>query len=108
MKQYRKAMETLDEARKVDTEGKHTREIDELENRAVEGRFAPLEGETEEKRVERLSLDPEIDEIRRDPIMNTILQQAANDPAALNDHMRNPEVRRKVRLLAAAGIIRTR
>lgn len=108
MKQYRKSMEVLDQAREVDTEGKHTREIDELENRAYEGRFASLPGESETARAERLAQDPEIDEIRRDPVMNTILQQAANDPAALNNHMRNPEVRRKIRLLAAAGIIRTR
>lgn len=108
MKQYRKAMDTLEEARKIDTEMKHFREIEDLYQKAMSGRFAYVAGETEEQRAERLSKDPEIDEIRRDPVMNTILQQAANDPAALRDHMNNPEVRRKINLLAAAGIIRTR
>lgn len=108
MRDYRKCMDVLEEARAIDTEFKHTREIDELYNKAVQARFAPLPGETMEQTTERLSQDPEVDEIRRDPIMNTILQQAQNDPAALQDHMKNPEVRRKIGLLAAAGIIRTR
>lgn len=108
MRDYRKAMETLDKAREIDSEGKHTREIEELYTKAVQARFAPLEGETPEKTAERLANDPEIVEIRSDPVMMTILQQAQSDPAALYDHMKNPEVRRKVNLLMAAGIIRTR
>lgn len=108
MREYRKAMDTLEAARAIDTEFKHTREIEELYAKAMQARFQPLPGETMEQTAERLAQDPEIDEIRRDPIMNTILQQAQNDPAALRDHMQNPEVRRKINLLAAAGIIRTR
>jgi stress-induced-phosphoprotein 1 len=108
MRQYRNAMDTLDAARAIDTEFKHTREIDDLYTKATTARFAPHEGETAEQTAERLAQDPEIDEIRRDPVMNTILQQAQNDPAALRNHMQNPEVRRKIGLLASAGIIRTR
>lgn len=108
MKQYRKSMETLDQARVIDKDHKHSREIEELYQKASTQRFATLPGETEDQRTERLCQDPEIDEIRRDPVMNTILQQAASDPAALRDHMKNPEVSRKINLLAAAGIIRTR
>ncbi len=44
--------------------------------------------------------------IMNDPVMQTILQQAQNDPAALQEHMRNPSVRTKVQKLAAAGVIR--
>jgi stress-induced-phosphoprotein 1 len=108
MREYRKAMDTLEKARDVDKEGKHSREIDDLYMKAVQARFAPLEGETAEQTAERLANDPEITEIRADPVMMTILQQAQSDPAALYDHMKNPEVRRKVNLLMAAGIIRTR
>lgn len=108
MKQFRLAMDTLEKAKEVDVGGHHRHEIDELYSKAVTSRFATLPGETEEQRTERLASDPEIDEIRRDPVMNTILQQASQDPAALRDHMQNPEVRRKINLLAAAGIIRTR
>jgi stress-induced-phosphoprotein 1 len=36
------------------------------------------------------------------------LGQARDNPAALQDHMRNPEVSKKINMLIAAGVIRTR
>ena len=44
--------------------------------------------------------------ILQDPIMQSILQQAKGDPAALNDHMKNPQIRQKVQKLVAAGVIK--
>jgi len=44
--------------------------------------------------------------IMQDPVMNAILQQAQSDPAALQEHMRNPNVRSKIQKLIAAGVIR--
>lgn len=41
--------------------------------------------------------------ILQDPIMQSILQQAKGDPAALQEHMRNPDVRMKVQKLIMAG-----
>ena len=38
--------------------------------------------------------------------MQSILQQAQGDPAALAEHMRNPGVRSKINKLVAAGVIR--
>lgn len=38
--------------------------------------------------------------------MQSILQQAKNDPAALQEHMKNPQVRTGVQKLVAAGVIR--
>jgi stress-induced-phosphoprotein 1 len=38
--------------------------------------------------------------------MNSILQQAKNDPAALQDHMKNPAIASKIRKLIGAGVIR--
>lgn len=46
--------------------------------------------------------------IMQDPIINSILQQSQQNPAALADHMKNPVVRAKIQKLIAAGIIRTR
>jgi len=42
----------------------------------------------------------------QDPVMNSILQQAKGDPAAPQDHMKNPAIRSKVQKLMAAGVIR--
>ena len=39
--------------------------------------------------------------------MNSILQQAKNDPAALQEHMKNPGIASKIRKLIGAGVIRT-
>ena len=44
--------------------------------------------------------------IMQDPVMQTILQQAQSDPAALQEHMKNPGVRAKIQKLVAAGVIR--
>ena len=37
----------------------------------------------------------------QDPIMQSILQQAQGDPAALQEHMRNPGIRNKINKLVA-------
>ena len=34
--------------------------------------------------------------IMQDPVMQSILQQAQSDPKALQEHMRNPNVRTKI------------
>jgi len=44
--------------------------------------------------------------IMADPVMQSILQQAQADPAALAEHMKNPMVRTKIQKLIAAGVIR--
>lgn len=38
--------------------------------------------------------------------MQSILQQAQTNPAALQEHMRNPGVKSKIQKLMAAGVIR--
>jgi len=52
--------------------------------------------------------DFSVQQIMGDPVMQSILQQAQSNPAALQDHMKNPIVREKINKLISAGIIRTR
>ena len=93
MKEYSHVMDTLTEARTKDVElGKSIHEIDELMNKATYQRFQAIEGETPEQTMERVSKDPEIVQILQDPVMQGILAQARENPAALQDHMKNPEV----------------
>lgn len=47
--------------------------------------------------------DPDIMAILQDPVMQSILQQAKGDPAALQDHMKNPGIASKIQKLIAAG-----
>lgn len=110
MKEYAQVIETLNDAREKDQElnnGANTAEIDQLYNRAASQRFSAIEGETPEQTMERVSRDPEIVSILQDPVMQGILGQARENPAALQEHMRNPAVSKKIHTLIAAGVIRT-
>lgn len=110
MKEYSHCMDTLNDARDKDLTlgSKNIYEIDQLFNKCVSQRFQAIEGETPEQTMERVSKDPEIVAILQDPVMQGILQQARENPAALQEHMKNPNVSKKINMLIAAGVIRTR
>ncbi|EJD54033.1 TPR-like protein [Auricularia subglabra TFB-10046 SS5] len=108
MREYSKAMTAAQEASDADTEKKHTREIEEQMAKIASAMQAERANETEEQTLQRAMRDPEVASIMNDPVMQQILQQAQGNPAALQDHMKNPIVRQKIQKLVAAGIIRTR
>ncbi|GMM34955.1 Hsp90 cochaperone [Saccharomycopsis crataegensis] len=110
MREFAACIATLDAAKEVDAkhnDSKSAYEISQIYSKAMSQRFAPLDGETEEQTRERLSRDPEVQGILQDPVMQNILQQASNNPAALQEHMKNPEIFKKINILIGAGIIRT-
>ncbi|SMN17857.1 similar to Saccharomyces cerevisiae YOR027W STI1 Hsp90 cochaperone, interacts with the Ssa group of the cytosolic Hsp70 chaperones and activates Ssa1p ATPase activity [Maudiozyma saulgeensis] len=111
VKEFSAALETLDEARTKDAatnNGANTKEIDQLYYKASSQRFQPAEGnETPEQVYQRAMKDPEVQRIMQDPVIQSILSQAQSDPAALQEHMKNPEVFKKIQTLIAAGIIQT-
>lgn len=111
VKEYAYALETLDLARSKDaevTKGANSREIDQLYMKAASQRFQPAsQDETPEQTYERAMKDPEVAKILADPVLQSILQQAQNNPAALQEHMKNPEIFKKIQTLIAAGIIKT-
>lgn len=112
MKDYKACLDTLYDAKDAEIKSGNNpatiREIEGLIQKALSLRFQPEEGESYDKAVQRFQTFPEVVEILQDPIMNSILQQAQNNPAALNEHMKNPEIYKKIVVLMAAGIIRTR
>jgi len=107
MKEYNKALDALADAQEHDDKGQHTRELEQQQTKALEAQFSARVGETEEQTSARIQNDPEIMSILQDPVMQTILQQAKGDPAALQEHMKNAHVRIKIQKLIAAGVIRT-
>lgn len=111
VKEFAAAAQTLDEARTKDVEvnnGASAREIDQLYVKANQQRFEPENvNESPEQTYQRAMKDPEVAKIMQDPVMQSILQQAQQNPAALQEHMQNPEVFKKIQTLIAAGIIRT-
>ncbi|RKF56669.1 Heat shock protein sti1-like protein [Golovinomyces cichoracearum] len=106
MREYSKCLDVCTEATEVDTARAHTREIEVQQQNALQAMYSARENETEEQTKERIQRDPEILEIMQDPIMQSILQQAQSDPAALQEHMKNPGIKSKIQKLIAAGVIR--
>ncbi|KAJ6015848.1 Heat shock chaperonin-binding [Penicillium herquei] len=105
MKEYNRALDTFTEAGKHD-DGTHAREIEQQQQKCLEAQFSARAGETEQQTMERIQNDPEIMSILQDPVMQSILNQAKSDPAALQEHMKNDQVRIKIQKLMAAGVIR--
>ncbi|KAK0630235.1 hypothetical protein B0T17DRAFT_527953 [Bombardia bombarda] len=109
MREYSKSVDACTEAHDIDNEhhnGANAREIEQQQQKAFTAMYAARENETEEQTRERLARDPEIMGIMQDPVMQAILQQAQNEPAALAEHMRNPTIKTKIQKLVAAGVIR--
>jgi stress-induced-phosphoprotein 1 len=108
MREYTRSMEAIEAANDADKELKHTSEIEQQRRKVTMAMYDQRAGESEEETLQRAMRDPEVAQIMQDPVINQILQQAQQDPAALQDHMKNPAVKAKIQKLVAAGIIRTR
>jgi len=108
MRDYTKAIEAIQEAAEHDVDHQHTKEISQQEQKCHLALFSQRGEESQEETLQRAMRDPEVAGIMNDPVMQQILQQAQNDPGALQDHMKNPGVRQKIQKLVNAGIIRTR
>ena len=109
MKEYGRASTELDQATQHDTEKKHTTEIQQLKYKIQSALYEERSHETEEQQQQRIANDPEIVAILQDPVMQSILQQAQQNPSALNEHMRkNPAIAVKIQKLVDSGVIKTR
>eukprot|EP00730_Choanoeca_flexa_P006984 TRINITY_DN12259_c0_g3_i3.p2 TRINITY_DN12259_c0_g3~~TRINITY_DN12259_c0_g3_i3.p2 ORF type:complete len:574 (+),score=186.45 TRINITY_DN12259_c0_g3_i3:1876-3597(+) len=86
-------------------------EIDPSHPEAAEGlRKAEFDqmglGLSDEERAKQALNDPEVRELMSDPVMQTILEQMSKDPKAAQEHLKNPDIAKKIQKLAQAGIIR--
>ncbi|KAK2594272.1 Hsp90 cochaperone [Conoideocrella luteorostrata] len=109
MRKYSECVDACTAAQQVDAEhhnNANAREIEQQQQKAFASMYSARDNETEEQTRERLQKDPDIMGIMQDPVMQAILQQAQSDPMALQDHMKNPDVRSKIQKLMAAGVIR--
>lgn len=124
MKEYNKCIDVCAEASSHDEGGKNAREIEQQSQKALQAQFSGREGETEEQTMERIQRDPDvctpilayfqcsatngrgqIMAILQDPVMQSILQQAKSDPAALQNHMNsNAKIRSSIMKLVSAGV----
>eukprot|EP00128_Syssomonas_multiformis_P007694 Colp12_sorted_trinity150504_noHs@23144 len=105
MKDYTKAIQTYEDVKKLQADSK------EAEEGIVRCFNLMQRGQSEQSREERAKAalqNPEVQEILADPIMRQILDQMAQNPAALQDHLRNPVVAKKIETLIQAGILQVR
>ena len=106
MREYSKCIDACSEATEHDASGANSREIMQQEQKAMQAQAEQQQNETEEETMARIQKDPEIVSILQDPAMQSILQQAKGDPKALQEHMRDPRVRKSITKLMSAGVIR--
>jgi len=99
LKQQKKAGEVYQKALEIDSNCQE----------AIEGyrKSSVMGGDPEEVR-QRAMQDPEVQQILGDPAMQLILQQMQKDPKALNEHLKNPEVAKKIEKLFEMGLIGVR
>jgi len=100
MKQHDKAIDAYQEAIKLDPNAK---EASEGMNRVMTAKYASRNDPEQVK--QRAMNDPEVAQIMGDPGMRMILEQMQQNPAAAADHMRNPEIARKIQKLVDVGLI---
>lgn len=60
MKEYNKALDAYTEAAEHDESGKHTREIEQQQQKCLDAQFSARAGETEEQTVQRIQSDPDV------------------------------------------------
>ena len=85
-------------------------EIDPQCQEALDGyRQCAMETSSNPEEIRKRAMqDPEVQEILRDPAMRLILEQMQTDPKAVQDHLKNPEIRSRIQKLIEAGLIQVR
>ncbi|KNC82899.1 hypothetical protein SARC_04819 [Sphaeroforma arctica JP610] len=105
MREHQRALEAFEKALSIDKDNKEA--IDGVQ-RAYRAMNERLQNMSEEERAAEAMKDPEVQAIMGDPVMRIVLDQMQNDPAAAQEHLKNPEISAKLQKLINAGIIRTR
>ncbi|XP_057670576.1 stress-induced-phosphoprotein 1 [Diorhabda carinulata] len=103
MQQQSKAISAFQKALELDPN--NTEALQGYRSCTIEN--ANLDGDPEKIR-QRAMADPEVQSILRDPAMRLILEQMQNDPKALQDHLKNPDIAAKIQKLLESGLIAIR
>jgi len=85
-------------------------EVDPNCQEAIDGyRACSIETNSNPEEVRKRAMqDPEVQDILRDPAMRLILEQMQTERNAVQDHLKNPEIRAKIQKLIEAGLIQIR
>lgn len=102
-----KAHQAMGQASKAMAAYEKAMEIDPNCGEAIEGykNCSILSHSDPEETRKRAMNDPEVQTILNDPAMRMILEQMQNDPHAIQEHLKNPEIAKKFMKLREAGLI---
>lgn len=108
MKEYHKAQESYKKGMMLDPENTSCRDgLRKCLTAISSGRQSMTEEEKKEQAAHAMA-DPEIQSILHDPVMQQVLKDLQENPAAGQQALNDPIMRAKLEKLIAAGIIETR
>lgn len=108
LKEYTKALDAIQRAQEADKDGSNAKEIQLTSQKIQVSLYQQRSSETDEETLRRAQSDPEVAALLADPILQSLLRQAQDDPRHLQEAMKDTTVRGKIEKLIAAGIIKTR
>ncbi|EAL61181.1 tetratricopeptide-like helical domain-containing protein [Dictyostelium discoideum AX4] len=103
MREYQQALEVYDQGLRIEA---NNPELLDLSRKTVAALTKLQSTLTDEERLQQAAKDPEIQKILSDPIMNQILKDMSENPAAAQDHLKNPLIMAKFQKLVNAGIVK--
>lgn len=108
MKEYHKAQESYKKGLMLDAENSACKEGLQKVMMAISYGRQNMTDEEKKEQAAHAMADPEIQGILQDPVMQQVLKDLQENPAAGQQALRDPIMRAKLEKLIAAGIIETR
>lgn len=102
-----KACQAMGQTSKAMSAYEKALEIDANCSEALEGyKNCAISNNSDPEEVRKRAMnDPEVQKILNDPAMRMILEQMQNDPQAIQEHLKNPQIAEKFMKLREAGLI---
>jgi len=107
LKRYHKALKAVNTGLRKNPTEREKKELQDLKREVMYAVQMGNTGEPDKQRIEEAQKDPEIRNIMSDPIIQKVLNQMKDDPAATQRALSDPVIAEKLEMLMAAGVLRT-
>jgi len=106
MKQYHKALDTYNEALKVEPDNSEVKDgIDRVCQLISQSQQQAAEGKVDKQAVEQALADPEIQSILSDPQIRSMLSEMQNNPQSARSFLQDPKIAAKFNKLISSGVL---
>lgn len=105
LKEYNKAIQAYDKGLKLQPDNQEC--LQGKANVMIKIQQMNSSGEVDEEQFRHAMADPEIQQILSDPQFNIILKKITENPASLQEYLKDPKVADGIQKLMMAGILRT-